>query len=189
MSSRYVAFDVETPNAQNRRISAIGVSVIEDGQIVKELYTLVDPQTRFDPFNIALTGISPELVQDQPTFAVLWPLLEELFADSILVAHNAPFDLRVLSSCLHDYHIDWKPQVTYLCTCRMGKRVYPYLQNHKLNTLCDYLALDLDHHNAGSDSRACALLLLNYLEKGTPTESFLRTYRFADRRTLPYGKT
>ena len=37
MEQRYVAFDVETPNAQNRRMSAIGVSVIEGGQIVKEL--------------------------------------------------------------------------------------------------------------------------------------------------------
>ena len=151
MEERYVAFDVETPNAQNRRMSAIGVSVIERGEIVQELYTLVDPQTHFDPFNIAL-----------------------------------PFDLRVLASCLHDYHIDWKPEAAYLCTCQMGRKAYPYLPNHKLNTLCDHLRLDLDHHNAGSDSRACALLLLDYLQKGLRPEPFLRTYRFADRKTLPY---
>ena len=168
MEERYVAFDVETPNAQNRRMSAIGVSVIERGEIVQELYTLVDPQTHFDPFNIALTGITPML------------------AGRILVAHNAPFDLRVLASCLHDYRIDWKPEAAYLCTCQMGRKAYPYLPNHKLNTLCDHLRLDLDHHNAGSDSRACALLLLDYLQKGLRPEPFLRTYRFADRKTLPY---
>ena len=105
---------------------------------------------------------------------------------SILVAHNAPFDLRVLASCLHDYHIDWQLEAAYLCTCQMGKRAYPYLPNHKLNTLCDHLQLSLDHHKAGSDSRACALLLLNYLEKGLQPEAFLRTYRFADRKTIPY---
>ena len=69
MEERYVAFDVETPNAQNRRMSAIGVSVIERGEIVQELYTLVDPQTHFDPFNIALTGITPEQVRGQPDFS------------------------------------------------------------------------------------------------------------------------
>ena len=138
MEERYVAFDVETPNAQNRRMSAIGVSVIENGQIVQELYTLVDPQTHFDPFNIALTGITPEMVRRQPDFSALCQLLK------------------------------------------------PYLQNHKLNTLCDHLRLELDHHNAGSDSRACALLLLDYLEKGLRPEPFSRTYRFADRKTLPY---
>ena len=148
MEERYVAFDVETPNAQNRRMSAIGVSVIENGQIVQELYTLVDPQTHFDPFNIALTGITPEMVRGQPDFSALWQLLKPMLEESILVAHNAPFDLRVLASCLHDYHIDWKPEAAYLCTCQMGRKAYPYLQNHKLNTLCDHLRLELDHHNA-----------------------------------------
>ena len=83
-------------------------------------------------------------------------------------------------------YIDWKPETVYLCTCQMGRRAYPYLQNHKLNTLCEHLRLELDHHNAGSDSRACALLLLDYLQKGLRLEPFLRTYRFADRKTLPY---
>ena len=89
MEERYVAFDVETPNAQNRRMSAIGVSVIERGEIVQELYTLVDPQTHFDPFNIALTGITPEQVRGQPDFPALWQLLEPMLAGCILVAHNA----------------------------------------------------------------------------------------------------
>ena len=74
MEERYVAFDVETPNAQNRRMSAIGVSAIENGQIVQELYTLVDPQTHFDPFNIALTGITPEMVRCPRAFSALWLL-------------------------------------------------------------------------------------------------------------------
>ena len=130
--------------------------------------------------------LSPEQVRGQPDFSALWQLLEPMLAGRILVAHNAPFDLRVLASCLHDYHIDWQPEAAYLCTCQMGKRAYPYLPNHKLNTLCDHLQLSLDHHKAGSDSRACALLLLNYLEKGLQPEAFLRTYRFADRKTIPY---
>ena len=125
MDERYVAFDVETPNAQNRRMSAIGVCVIEHGQIVQELDTLVDPETHFDPFNVALTGITPEMERGQPTFAALWQLLEPMLRGSVLVAHNAPFDLRVLASCLHDYHIDWQPEAAYLCTCQMGKRAEP----------------------------------------------------------------
>ena len=125
---------------------------------------------------------------DTPTAedTVHWSGTRKILRGSILVAHNAPFDLRVLASCLHDYHIDWQPEAAYLCTCQMGKRAYPYLPNHKLNTLCDHLQLSLDHHKAGSDSRACALLLLNYLEKGLQPEAFLRTYRFADRKTIPY---
>ena len=64
--ARYIAFDVETPNRLNHRMSAIGVSVVEDGKIVEEFYSLVDPETDFDPFNTWLTGISEESVKDAP---------------------------------------------------------------------------------------------------------------------------
>ena len=60
--ARFVAFDVETPNAFNNRMSAIGVSVLEDGVITEEFYSLVNPEADFDWFNIQLTGITPEAV-------------------------------------------------------------------------------------------------------------------------------
>ena len=66
MAQRYIAFDVETPNFANDRMSAIGVSVVEGGAIVQEFYTLVDPEARFDRFNMALTGITPEDVAGGP---------------------------------------------------------------------------------------------------------------------------
>lgn len=167
-----VAFDVETPNAQNRRMSAIGVCVIEQGQIVQELDTLVDPETHFDPSSSPLPASHRRwsaASRRSPRCGSCW---SRCCAAAFWSRTNAPFDLRVLASCLHDYHIDWQPEAAYLCTCQMGKRAYPYLPNHKLNTLCDHLQLSLDHHKAGSDSRACALLLLNYLEKGLQPEAF-----------------
>ena len=69
---RFVVFDVETPNSLNDRMSAIGVSVLEGGEIVREIYTLVNPETWFARFNVALTGISPADVADSPTFGELW---------------------------------------------------------------------------------------------------------------------
>lgn len=181
-----VAFDVETPNAQNRRMSAIGVCVIEQGQIVQELDTLVDPETHFDPFNVALTGITPEMERGQPTFAALWQLLEPMLRSSILVAHNAPFDLRVLASCLHDYHIDWQPEAAYLCTCQMGKRAYPYLPNHKLNTLCDHLQLSLDHHKAGSDAAPAPFCSSTIWKRACSPKPFCAPTASRTRKTIPY---
>ena len=158
MEQRYVAFDVETPNAQNRSISAIGVSVIEGGKIVKELYTLIDPQTHFDLFNIALTGITPEMERGQPTFPVLWELLEPILRGSVLVAHNAMFDTGVLCACLAHYGLPM-PECRYVCTVKVSQRVWPDLANHKLDTVSDYLGITLDHHEAGSDARAAGLIL------------------------------
>ena len=64
MEGRYIAFDVETPNYANDRMSAIGVTVVENGEIVGTYDTLVNPETYFDSFNVRLTGITPEMVTD-----------------------------------------------------------------------------------------------------------------------------
>ena len=124
-------------------------------------------------------------VKDAPTLEATMPWLNAMACKvDAIVAHNAPFDMGVLAKCLRDYGVGWRPEADYACTCQMGRACYPNLSNHRLNTLCDYLHLDLDHHNAGSDSRACAELLLDYMRRGLNPERFLRRYDLAQRRTL-----
>ena len=121
MIERYIAFDVETPNSANHRMSSIGICVVENGKVVREFATLVDPQTYFAPFNISLTGITPSMVDGAPTFPELWRIIEPIMNSGVLLAHNAPFDMGVLGKCLRDYGIAWKPTARYACTCRMAK--------------------------------------------------------------------
>ena len=174
--SRFIIFDVETPNYRCNRMSAIGITVLEDGVVTNEFSSLINPETDFDAFNIRLTGIDEELVRDAPTFPELWPQIEPLMSSGLLVAHNAVFDLGVLKKCLDYYEIDWKPYARYLCTVQMGRRILPGM-SHKLNTLCDYYGIALNHHQAESDSHACAELLLKYFEAGAEEKRFIRTYR------------
>ncbi|MDO4543744.1 MAG: 3'-5' exonuclease [Clostridia bacterium] len=184
MKDCYIAFDVETPNYANNRISAIGISVIQDGCISEEFYSLVNPETDFDPFNIRLTGIDEYKVWNAPTFLQLWERIEPLLSRGVLIAHNAPFDMGVLSKCIEAYEIEWKPYACYACTCAMGRSCYPHFYNHRLNTMCRYLNIELNHHDAAGDSRACALLLLNYLNHGMDIDGFIRKYDLINRRTL-----
>lgn len=184
MTGRYIAFDVETPNSANDRMSAIGVTVVERGEVVEQYDYLVNPETRFASFNVALTGITPEMVANKPTFPQLWRELEPLFSSGLLVAHNAPFDMSVLAKCLRDYGIRWRPSVPYACTCQMSRRLLPQLPNHRLNTLCDFLGLELDHHRAGSDSLACGEILLHHLRSGANMTLFIRTYDLIQIRTV-----
>lgn len=181
---RYTAFDVETPNARNDRMSAIGITVIEDGEITEEFYSLVNPETRFDPFNVQLTGISPSDVENEPTFPELWGRIEPLFANTILIAHNATFDLGVLSKCLRAYDISWQNRVKYACTVRMSRQMHPETENHRLNTMCQCLGIELEHHHAGSDSHACGEILRRYLDEGMAIERFVRTYDMQNGKTL-----
>ena len=179
MGTRYIVFDVETPNHYNNRMSAIGISVVEDGRIVDEFYSLVDPEQPFDWFNTKLTGINEETVFDAPTFPELWKRIEPLMSSGILVAHNAGFDLGVLRRCLLAYEIEWKPAVQGLCTVVMGRRLLPGI-SHRLNNMCDYYGISLNHHQADSDSHACAEILLRYMESGAEPEKYVRRYRMDD---------
>ena len=175
---RFIAFDVETPNRYNCRMSAIGISVIEDGAIVDEFYSLVNPEAAFDDFNTRLTGIDANMVKDAPTFSELWEEIGPMMSDGLLVAHNATFDMGVLKKCLHAYGIRWKPSATYLCTVQMGRRLLPKM-SHGLDAMCEYYGICLDHHKADSDSRACAEILLRYLEGGADVKPFIRNYKLS----------
>ena len=181
--TRYLAFDVETPNSRNDRMSAIGLTVVENGVVKRTHATLINPETWFDPFNIRLTGITPEAAAGSMTFPELWALVRPLFDHSVLVAHNAAFDLRVLSLCLKAYRLEGRAEYPYLCTVRLGRRVYPRLPDHKLNTMCEALDIPLDHHQAGSDSRACACLLRNYMDKGLDPVPLIRNYDIMSMKT------
>lgn len=172
--SRFVLFDVETPNRYNTRMSAIGIDVIEDGVIVNEYYSLVNPEQPFDYFNTQLTGISAETVASAPTFSELWGEIEPLMSSGLLVAHNAIFDMNVLKKCLCDYRINWRPYVRYTCTVQLGRRLHPGVSN-KLNDVCVRFGISLNHHQANSDSRACAEILLRYLQLNADVRQYIRT--------------
>ena len=184
MTDRYIVFDVETPNSYNNRMSAIGISIVENGEIADSLYSLVNPEQHFDPFNIELTGISPADVADSPSFCELWQIIKPVMRSGILVAHNAPFDMGVLAKCIRDYRILSDPYMQYACTCRMAKRAFPSLPNHRLNTLCDELGIELDHHNAASDSIAAAQLLIRCTESGINPSDFIRKFDMINMRTV-----
>ena len=183
--ARDIAFDVETPNRANDRISAIGITVVENGAVIQQYGTLVDPEVNFEAFHMQLTGITPDKVAGAPNFWQLWPQIALVLESGLLVAHNAPFDMGVLARCLWAYGISWKDQVAYACTCQLARRCFPQLKNHKLDTLCESLGIFLDHHRAESDSAACAQLLLACQRSGAKVEDAIKLYDMRSFATLP----
>ena len=173
--NRFVCFDVETPNAGNDRMSAIGITVVDNGVITEEFFSYVNPEEPFDAFNTELTGISAETVASAPTFRELWPKIRPLMSSGVLAAHNAPFDMGVLKKCLRDYGIVWKERVSCVCTVRIGRKVLPDI-SHRLNEMCKYYHIQLDHHQADSDSRACAEILIRYMQSGVNIYEHKKTW-------------
>lgn len=160
---RVVILDFETANNHPASACSIGFVVMEDGVILHEGVHLIKPDpshATFEPFNIDIHGIKPEDVENAPNFETLWPELLPWFRSSLLVAHNAMFDMGVLNALIAQYAIS-KPLCTYLDTVEIARRMWPYLPNHRLNTVCEFLEIPLNHHEALSDARGSALILMN----------------------------
>ena len=182
--TRIVALDVETPNGKVPAICQIGLVVAEAGDIVKTESILVNPETWFDGVNIQIHGITPADVKHAPTFPELWPRIAPYFQDAIVIAHNAPFDLGVLSGLFERYGIP-APELTYACTVQMARRRFSRetYGTYRLDTLCAAFDIPLEkHHDALCDALACYRLYRELLADFGPDPRDVRPYR---RRAKP----
>ena len=189
--TRIVAIDVETPNGRDAAICQIGIVAAEFGDIVKTESYLVDPEVPFDPVNISIHGITPADVAGAPNFPQLWPRIAQYFADSVIVAHNAAFDLGMITATLERYGIP-APEITYCCTVQMARRRFSRetYGSYRLDTLCAAFDIPLErHHDALCDALACYRLYRELLcDFGTDPRD-VRPYRKkAKPAPAPVGK-
>lgn len=158
---KYVALDFETGNASPLSACALGASIFEDDVLVREQVSLIRPPAGVRKFhwgNMRVNHITEKMVADAPAFDEVWQDLAADAEGSVIVCHNASFDTSVLGACLAHYHLR-APECRFLCTVKVARRVWPGLDNHKLDTVSAALGIELDHHEAGSDARAAGLIL------------------------------
>ena len=168
----FVVFDVETTSSKvpPGRVMEIGAYRVSRGRLVAEFGTLVNPECEIPPFVSRLTGITDSMVCDAPAFAGV--AAEWLrFADmAVLVAHNAPFDVRFINYELARVFPGRRMANAHLCTVSLSRRLVPGLPNHRLHTLAEHFSAPLlNRHRAPDDARATAqvfLGLLDSLERG-----------------------
>lgn len=162
---KIVAIDFETANEDPRSACSLGVSVYEDGEITKSYAFLIKPLKKYQKFIFTyIHHITLDDVIDEYEFDHYYKLIKEEFKGAYLVAHNARFDINVLNAMCDLYGLD-RFKNPYLDTVLLSRRVYPVLNNHRLNTICDYLNIELDHHEAKSDSLACLMILIEIMIK------------------------
>lgn len=161
---RIVALDFETANSSPASACALGVAVYEEGEILDSFEWYFKPPRRYNFFtNTSIHGISKSDVENEYEFVYYYEELCEITKDAVLVAHNAMFDLSVLNAMCDVYGLDHLKN-EYIDTVAISRRVYPELYNHKLNTICAYLHIDLHHHNGKSDAFASLMILLKAME-------------------------
>jgi DNA polymerase III epsilon subunit family exonuclease len=162
----FVVVDVETTDARTPpgRIMELGAYRVSQGRIVAEFKTLVNPETPIPSFIVGLTGINNEMVKDAPRFAEIAPAWLQ-FADlSVLVAHNALFDVRFLNHELSRVYPGRRMCNAQLCTVKLARRLLPNISNHRLHTIAEHFAVPIpNRHRAPDDARATAEIFIRLL--------------------------
>jgi len=164
-AAEYVVFDIETTGlsvVNNKIIELAGVKMRE-GKEIDRFSTFINPHEKI-PYHIQqLTNINDEMVKDAPE---LEPKLREFIAfigDSILVAHNARFDIGFIQASCKAFGM---PAVMnpVLDTLELARFLHPSMKNHRLNTLADKYKISLEnHHRAIDDSIALGGVLFGLI--------------------------
>lgn len=161
----FVAIDFETANEKRSSPCSIGIVVVRNNEIVEKVHYLIKPrEMRFMPINIGIHGIRPGMVEDKPEFDEIWNKISHYFDNSLIIAHNASFDISVIRRTLELYDI--KPvSFEYVCTMKLARNFYPQIENAKLNTVNRFLGYEFNHHDALADALACSNILLKIAEE------------------------
>lgn len=164
-----VSIDFETSGTGGNSACAIGMARVEDGQVVNTFYRLIRPPSSRVYFT-HVHGLTWGMLKDQPTFAELWDDIHA-FLDGArwLVAHNAPFDRRVLAISCSANGLT-APNIPFLCTLKGARRSLT-LPSKGLDAVCDHFGITLTHHHAESDARAAAEIYLRLTALGLAPES------------------
>ncbi len=166
-----VALDFETADKYPDSACALGMTRIEDEKITKSWYSLIRPP-RPEVHFTEIHGLTWDMLKDQMIFAALWPSIEAFLEGAeLLIAHNASFDRNVLAGCCRSSGLN-APDLPFACTVK-GSRRGLMLPHHRLNDVCSYLGIPLDHHKADSDALAAAKIYLHLRSLGLKDEDML----------------
>jgi DNA polymerase III epsilon subunit family exonuclease len=161
----YVVFDFETTGLDHAydRIIEIGAQKILNGQVLGEMTSLVRVDGDLSRVIQKITGISPEMLADQPTIEECLPSFLSFIEGSVLVAHNASFDLNFLKSEASRQGVDL--EWATLCTLKMARMLLPELERKNLDSLAQHYGLTFEsRHRSIGDVKVTAQILSLLLE-------------------------
>lgn len=159
-----VAIDFETANYDAHSACQLGLVRIENWMICQTASWLIRPP--FEDFVFSdLHGITWSHVETSPDFGKLWQQIEPFLSGAhYLAAHNAPFDQKVLGATCAFHGLE-APRIAFIDTVAVARKTWKIFPT-KLNNVCEYLNIPLNHHEALSDARACAEIIIKAQHQG-----------------------
>ena len=164
LDDSFVVFDIETTGFDKNscKIIEIGAVKIQNGKIIDNFSAFVNPKTQIPNKIVELTGINDSTVKNAPPIEEVLPKFLEFCKNSVLVAHNAKFDIGFIEKNARDINISF--DFSYIDTLMCARCLFSELPNHKLNTLTKHMNIVLEnHHRAVDDAKATAEIFLKMI--------------------------
>lgn len=175
----YTIIDIETTGGQYNEegITEIAIYKFDGHEVVDQFISLMNPEKPIQPFVVKLTGINSAMLRSAPKFYEVAKRIIEITDGTIVVAHNASFDYRILQTEFRRLGYDFKKPT--LCTVELAKKIIPGLPSYSLGKLVRSLGIPMaDRHRASGDAMATVKLFKMLLAKDLEKEivkSFVKT--------------
>jgi DNA polymerase-3 subunit epsilon len=159
----FTAIDFETANSSSASACSVGLVKVRDGIVVDKTYWLIKPPLGHDDFwewNTRIHGIVARDVVDAMSWTEQLPELVAFASGDTLVAHNAGFDMGVISGACAATLVE-TPSFAYACSLKIARKTY-HLDSYRLPVAAMAAGFEgFEHHNALADAEACAAIIVH----------------------------
>ena len=162
----YAILDIESTGGKYNEegITEIAIHRFDGRQVVDKFICLINPEREIQPFVAKLTGINNKMLRSAPKFHEVAKRIVEITEGTVLVAHNAQFDYRILRTEFRRLGYDFQRKT--LCTVDLSKQLIPEAESHSLGKLARSLGIPMsDRHRANGDALATLKLFKLLLNK------------------------
>ena len=144
LDTEYCVLDLETTGISyvTEKITEVGIIKYKNGEIIDEFECFVNPEKPIPEKVVEITHITDDMVKDAETIDKVIPKIIDFIGDSVLVAHNADFDIGYLKYNFEKY--GYTLENTYIDTLRLAKAIFPDLKKYKLGIIADSLKIKVD---------------------------------------------
>lgn len=171
----YAILDIETTGGKygEEGITEIAIHKFDGSKVVDRFISLVNPEREIQPFVVNLTGINSKMLRTAPKFYEVAKRIVEITEDTVLVAHNAQFDYRILRTEFRRLGFNFERKT--LCTVSLSQKLIPEAESHSLGKLVRSLGIPVsDRHRANGDALATLKLFKLLLSKDSD-KSIIKT--------------
>ena len=143
-NTTYCVLDLETTGISFRteKITEVGIMKIRNGELLDSFSCFVNPEKPIPQKVVEVTNITDDMVKDADTIDKVLPKVIEFIGDSVLVAHNADFDIGFLK--YNATALGLKLNNTYMDTLKLAKELFPQYKKYKLGIIAENLGIKVD---------------------------------------------